>query len=87
MALSAETGELLEILQWLSENESRKLSDERRRQAEEEIGDIKLYLLRLADQLDIDLLQAAEKKPEINEKKYPIHKAKGNARKYTELDS
>jgi NTP pyrophosphatase (non-canonical NTP hydrolase) len=52
---------------------------------EEEIGDVTLCLLNLADKLGIDIVDAASRKLEKNEAKYPVHKAKGRADKYTEL--
>ena len=84
-ALSVETSEVLEIFQWLSDEESMQLKPEKKESAEEELADVFLYLVRLADRLDIDLLRAAEKKLDINASKYPVHLAKGNARKYTEF--
>ena len=47
-----------------------------------EIADIFIYLLRLADKLDIDIEEAVREKIEINAKKYPIDFVKGNATKY-----
>jgi len=52
-----------------------------------ELADTFIYLIRLADKLDIDLLKAAKDKIDINEQKYPVDKARGNAKKYTELDN
>ena len=52
----------------------------------EEIGDVMIYLTRLADRLGIDPVQAAEDKMRINERKYPVEKAKGSAVKYTDLE-
>ena len=54
-------------------------------EVETELADTLIYLIRLADKLDIDLLKAAENKIEINEQKYPVEKTKGNAKKYTEF--
>jgi NTP pyrophosphatase (non-canonical NTP hydrolase) len=85
MCLAAEVGELLEQFQWLTEQQSRELTPERRAAVEEEIGDVTLCLLNLADKLGIDPLDAAGKKLEKNKLKYPVHKAKGRAEKYTEL--
>jgi NTP pyrophosphatase (non-canonical NTP hydrolase) len=85
MALSAEAGELLEVFQWLTEDESRSLAPAARAAAEEEIADVLLYLLRLSDELGVDPLAAAERKLAENARKYPVDKARGNARKYTEL--
>lgn len=85
MALAAEVGELLEILQWLTPEASSSLPPEKLLRAKEEIGDIQIYLARLADQLGIDPIAAAEAKIEDNQKKYPVEKARGNAKKYTEF--
>lgn len=85
MALSAEAGELLEIFQWLTEEQSRGLDDKVRAAAADEIADVLLYLVRLSDKLGIDALAAARHKLAENERKYPVEKARGNARKYTEL--
>ncbi len=85
MALSAESGELLEIFQWLTEAQSRALSPEAQAAASEEIADVLLYLIRLADQLGIDPVAAARRKLVANAKKYPADKARGTSKKYTEL--
>ena len=85
MALSAEAGELLEIFQWLTEEQSRNPEAQTQAKAAEEIADILLYLVRLGDQLGIDPVAAAERKLVENARKYPADKARGNARKYTEL--
>ena len=61
------------------------LSPEKRAKVAEEIADVLLYLIRIADKLDIDVLDAALKKIEANGKKYPVEKAKGSMRKYTDL--
>lgn len=84
-ALSVEAGEVLEHFQWLTEDQSRKLSARKREQIALELADVLLYLLRLSDKLGIDLLGAASRKIRINAKKYPPDKARGSARKYTEL--
>ena len=85
MALSAESGELLEIFQWLTEEESRSLAPAARAAASEEIADVLLYLIRLSDELGIDPIAAAQRKLVANAQKYPADKARGNSRKYTEL--
>lgn len=84
MALAGEAGELLELFQWLTEEQSKNLTQAQYKAAEEEIADVFLYLLRLSDKLGIDLLEAAETKIIINEQKYPAEKVKGSAKKYTE---
>jgi NTP pyrophosphatase (non-canonical NTP hydrolase) len=85
MALSVEVAEVVEHFQWLTPEESNSLSAEKIRKIKAEIGDVMIYLMRLADRLGIDPLQAAEDKMRINEEKYPVEKAKGCAPKYTEL--
>lgn len=85
MALSGEVGELIEHFQWLTEEQSRELSDKAREAVRAEIADVQIYLLLLARKLDMDLLQAANDKLEANAQKYPSDKARGSARKYTDL--
>jgi NTP pyrophosphatase (non-canonical NTP hydrolase) len=85
MALSVEAGELLEVFQWLTEEQSRELAPEARAAASEEIADVLLYLVRLGDRLGIDPVAAAERKLVANAQKYPVEKARGIAKKYTEL--
>jgi dCTP diphosphatase len=84
MALIAEAAELVEHFQWLTEQQSLQLSGQKLDQVEQELADIFIYLVRLADKLNVDLFAAAEKKLVINEKKYPKEKVKGRADKYTE---
>ncbi len=84
MALAVEASELLERFQWLSEEQSNNLSVEQRKAVEEEMADVFLYLLRLADKLNINLLSAADDKISMNELKYPAEKVKGSSKKYTE---
>ena len=85
MALSAEAGELLEVFQWLTEEQSRRLDAQARRAAADEVADVLLYLVRIADKLDLDLLAEAQRKLADNERRYPVDKARGSAKKYTEL--
>ena len=85
MALAAESGELLEVFQWLTEEQSARLDDRMRAAAADEIADVLLYLIRLADTLGIDPLIEANRKLADNERKYPVDKARGTAKKYTEL--
>ena len=85
MALSAEAAEILEVFQWLTEEQSRALDASAKDAARDEIADVLLYLIRLADQLDIDPVAEAHRKLAATEKKYPADKARGNAKKYTEL--
>ncbi len=85
MALNVEASELLEIFQWITEEESLNLSDDKLNDARDEIGDILNYTVRLADRLGIDPLEAAFDKVEKNHEKYPVEKSRGVSKKYTEL--
>ena len=84
MALAAEAGELLEIFQWLNEDQSRDVvrSREDMEAVCHEVADIFIYLLRLADTLDVNVEEEVNKKIALNERKYPVSLAKGNATKY-----
>ena len=86
MALSVEAAEIVEEFQWLSEQQSRELDAERRERVRLELADVFIYLLRLADRLDVDLMRAAEDKIALNERKYPAERVRGDARKYTDYD-
>lgn len=87
MAISIvlEASELLEHFQWKNDEEIEKAAKEKKQEIEEEIADIFLYLLELSNNLGIDIIEAAERKMEKNEIKYPVGKAKGIAKKYDEL--
>ena len=84
-ALMIEAGELAEIFQWMTGEESGELSAEKLQRAREEIGDVVIYLLNLAEKLDVDPLEAASEKLSLNGKKYPVEKARGKASKYRDL--
>jgi NTP pyrophosphatase (non-canonical NTP hydrolase) len=84
-ALSVEAAELLEHFQWLTEDASRQLSPDKQEAVALEAADVLLYLIQLADKLAFGLIEAAERKLEINRLKYPVDKASGTSRKYTEL--
>ena len=86
MALSVEVAELVEELQWLTEEQSKALDAERLERVRLELADVFIYLLRLADRLDVDLMRAADDKIAQNERKYPAERVRGDARKYTEYD-
>jgi dCTP diphosphatase len=83
ISLSVEAGELLEIFQWLPENPP--YDETVRDKASEEIADILIYAIMFSRKMNIDLEKAVQNKIEVNEKKYPVDKAMGSARKYTEL--
>lgn len=83
MALAGEAGELLEIFQWLTQKQSTRefLSDEQLSSAADELADIVIYSLRLADKLEINLDSAIESKMKKNAARYTVEAAKGNATK------
>lgn len=85
LALVGETGELAAEFQWLDDdNVSDALQDAVKYAAVgSELADVFIYLLRLADVTGIDLAEELKKKIAINEKRYPVDKAKGSAAKYT----
>ena len=85
ISLSVEAAEVLEHFQWRTEEDSTRLSPAELARVGEELADVLLYLVRLADRLTIDLPAAARAKLEINAKKYPIEVSRGNSRKYTDL--
>jgi dCTP diphosphatase len=85
-ALAVEAGELLEHFQWLTEEQSRQLPPERLAKVREELADVLLYLVRLADELDVNLPAAADEKLAANARRYPIDKVKGRADKYDEYE-
>jgi dCTP diphosphatase len=85
IALSVEAAELLEHFQWMPETESAVLAGDLKTRIREEIADVLLYLIRLADKLEIELLAAASDKIQLNAEKYPAEKARGSSKKYTEL--
>jgi NTP pyrophosphatase (non-canonical NTP hydrolase) len=86
MALSVEISEVVEHFQWLTEEQSRNLPHDKLEDVATELADTFIYLIRLADQLNIDLLAAVQNKLEINQQKYPVDQAKGIAKKYTEFE-
>ena len=85
MALVVEAGELLEHFQWLTPDQSDHLAPQLRDEVELEIADVLLFLLRLCDRLDIDPLQAAQRKLALNAQKYPVDRARGTMTKYDKL--
>ncbi len=84
MAMIVEAAELVEHFQWNTEAESHVLSAEKREQVGHELADTFVYLLRISQVLDIDLIEAANKKIALNAVKYPVEKARGKNNKYTD---
>ena len=87
MALSVEVAELVEYFQWLTEAQSRQIDDKTLAEVADEIADIQVYLIRLADKLGVDILATVNEKIKKNEAKYPVAKVKGSSKKYTEYDN
>lgn len=87
MALSGEVGELTEIFQWLSEEQSKKvlIEPETAQAVRDELADVAMYVVRLADVLGVDLNAAVTAKLEHNNHKYPVDKARGSNKKYNRL--
>lgn len=84
MAMIVEAAELVEQFQWDTPQQSQQLTPEKREAVSHELADTFVYLLRIAEVLKIDLIEAANAKIELNAKKYPVEKAKGSNAKYTE---
>lgn len=84
-SIAIEAAELLEHFQWKTPEESTEYALNSREELSEEIADVAIYLIELADNLGIDFLTAIDRKLSINEAKYPVEKAKGSATKYTHL--
>ena len=84
MALAGETAELLDCFRWLTEEASYELDAEQMTAVSEELADVLLFTVRLADKLNIDLVSAAKDKIAKNAKRYPVDKVKGSAKKYNQ---
>jgi len=85
IALSVEAAELLEHFQWISDADSADMTPATRTKVGEELADVLIYLVQLADKLDVDLTKAANEKLQQNAEKYPVDKARGSSKKYSEL--
>jgi len=87
VSISIESAELLEKFQWKNNHEVDELlkNQEELQEIKDEIADIQIFLLSLANRLDLDISQIVTDKLKKNKKKYPVHKAKGRADKYTKL--
>ncbi len=83
MAMIVEAGEVVEHFQWMTEQESRQLDAQTKEQVGQELSDTLVYLLRIAEVCGIDLIEAANKKIDLNAQKYPVDKCKGSNAKYT----
>lgn len=87
MALTGEVGELNELFQWLTEQQSKDLANDPagKQRVSEELADVLFYLVRTASVMGIDLNQAAVEKLALNEQKYPADKVRGSNKKYSEI--
>jgi NTP pyrophosphatase (non-canonical NTP hydrolase) len=81
-ALSVEAAELLEHFQWLHHGRKEELGEARLVEVSHEMADVLVYLVRLADKLDVDLMAAVREKMVLNRAKYPAEQVRGDARKY-----
>ena len=86
MALIAEAAELVEHFQWLTEEQSYSLDENKKQAVAEELADVLIYLVRTADKLDIDLIKSTWEKIEKNETRYPAEKVRGDARRASEYE-
>lgn len=86
LSLVLEATEVLEHFQWKNKEEVEKYVIEHKADIGEELADVFNWVLLMCHDLDIDIIEAARQKIEKNAKKYPVTKAKGNAKKYTELE-
>ena len=88
LALGIEASELSELFLWKSGDEVKTMAGEPDsvEAIADELADLLIYCVLLADHFEIDLLEATGRKLDKNAKKYPVAKSKGNAKKYTELD-
>ncbi len=84
MALAGEVGELTEHFQWLTEAQSANLDPDKRQRVGEELADCLIYLVRLSERLGIDPIAAAYRKIAINERRYPVERVQGDARRAEE---
>ncbi|SDY60379.1 NTP pyrophosphatase, house-cleaning of non-canonical NTPs [Collimonas sp. OK242] len=85
-ALCVEAAELLEHFQWLPTGSGDELNPAKLQQVRHEMADVLVYLIRLADKLDVDLSAAVSEKMVLNRSKYPADKVRGDARKYSEYE-
>jgi NTP pyrophosphatase (non-canonical NTP hydrolase) len=84
MALIVEAAELVEHFQWLTEEQSCELAPEKLAEVELELADIQIYLISLAQKLQLDLVAAVDKKLVLNAQKYPADQVRGSSKKYNE---
>jgi NTP pyrophosphatase (non-canonical NTP hydrolase) len=86
MALIAEAAELVEHFQWLSQEQSANLPPEKLEEVRMELADIQIYLVRIADRLGVDLIEAALQKTELNERRFPPERVRGHAGRASDFE-
>ena len=86
ISLVLESTELLEHCQWKNDAEISEHLETKRSEVADELSDVLYWVILMANDLDIDLNKALSDKMDKNEAKYPVEKARGNHKKYTELD-
>ncbi|MCY4420529.1 MAG: nucleotide pyrophosphohydrolase [Gammaproteobacteria bacterium] len=84
MALSVEASELVEHFQWMTEEQSACLDDEKHAAVALEMADIFIFLLRLSERMNVDLMEVTRQKIVLNHQRYPVSKVKGSSKKYSE---
>ena len=83
ISISLEASELLELFQW---KQSEEVVEKSLKEIKEELADVFMYSLMLADNLNLDVEEIIKEKIDINAKKYPVELSKGNNKKYTDLE-
>ena len=89
IGIITESSELLEHFRFKSQKEITEMfkNKEKRKEISEEMADILYFLVRLAQKYDVDLTTELSEKMKKNEKRYPIHKARGSNKKYSEYEN
>ncbi len=82
ISISLEAAELLEVFQWTG-SDPEVNSDKKKAKVKEELADVLMYCLLMADNLDLDISQIVLDKIKVNEQKYPVEISRGKADKYT----
>jgi len=85
IALSIEAGELLEHFLWKNPAEVEERIANKKEEISDELADVAVYLIELADKVGVDLTDAIQRKMAKNALKYPVEKARGSNKKYSEL--
>jgi dCTP diphosphatase len=85
-SISIEAAELLEKFQWCGTQESFEVAELKKEEIRQEIADVAIYLIGLADTLEIDLLEAISEKLRLNDAKYPAERVRGSSKKYDEYE-